>query len=461
MADIFISYSREDEQTAQHLRDVLVSQGYDVWRDKEGIITGKSWEKSIEEALTAAKCVIVLWSRAALGSHFVRDEAEVGRNAGKLVPVQIDNSEIPLGFRGIQTANLGGWRGEIEHPEYRKLVRAIESRVGQGSGPLTPPKVIGPPWWKRLSAIRLPGGATTLAAVAALLLMAGGFAAGRYSAGGSGDGYRDALEQGLRQYFDQKYVEAESNLRTAYGKGSGLAAYYLARMYRDGQGVKADDAKALEWAVKGADRGNALAQNTAGLLYSAGRGTKKDDAAAFAMYQKAADQGQRYGLYNLARSYENGSSVKSDVGKAYDYYRRAGDDGNGGAFTQIGDMYMSGRGMAADPARAAIWWKSAADLCDAAGSNSLGVAYLNGRGVAQSDARALDLFKRAADVNSPTGLLNVGFMYENGRGGVVVDLNQAASYYKRAADIGERSAPAALARVQERQRLGGGGATRK
>jgi len=89
----------------------------------------------------------------------------------------------------------------------------------------------------------------------------------------------DALELGLRNYFDAKYVEAETNLRTAYGKGSGLAAYYLARMYRDGQGVKADDARALEWALKGADRGNALAQNVAGLLYSAGRGTKKENAA--------------------------------------------------------------------------------------------------------------------------------------------------------------------------------------
>ncbi len=32
----------KDEATAQRLRDVLVSQGWDVWRDKEGIVTGTS-----------------------------------------------------------------------------------------------------------------------------------------------------------------------------------------------------------------------------------------------------------------------------------------------------------------------------------------------------------------------------------------------------------------------------------
>jgi hypothetical protein len=55
MADIFISYAREDEATAVHLRDVLAEQGWDVWRDREGIVTGTSWERAIEDALDAAK----------------------------------------------------------------------------------------------------------------------------------------------------------------------------------------------------------------------------------------------------------------------------------------------------------------------------------------------------------------------------------------------------------------------
>ena len=52
------------------------------------------------------------------------DFAESSRLEGRL---QIANVELPIGFRGIQTANLVGWTGDVNHPEYRKLVRAIET----------------------------------------------------------------------------------------------------------------------------------------------------------------------------------------------------------------------------------------------------------------------------------------------------------------------------------------------
>ena len=68
MADIFISYAREDEATARQLRDALASQGWDVSRDKEGIVTGTSWGDSIEHALRDAKCVDgALQARRGLG----------------------------------------------------------------------------------------------------------------------------------------------------------------------------------------------------------------------------------------------------------------------------------------------------------------------------------------------------------------------------------------------------------
>ena len=82
----------------------------------------------------------------------------------------------------------------------------------------------------------------------------------------SGGDPHDALEQGLKNYFDQRYVEAESQLHNAAQRGSGLAAHYLALMYANGNGVKQDDAKALDWALRGAKLGDAHAQNYAGYL---------------------------------------------------------------------------------------------------------------------------------------------------------------------------------------------------
>lgn len=452
MADIFISYAREDETIAQRLRDVLASQGWDVWRDKEGIATGSSWGASIETALRDAKCVVVLWSTHALSSHFVRDEAEIGRNSNKLVPVQVGDVELPIGFRGIQTANLMHWQGELDHPEYRKLVAAIGDRVGAGSAApaATPPADRGPLLERAggmaksvLARPRFPyyaGGA----ALAILALWA-------LSRLWTGTDAHDALEQGLKNYFDQRYVEAESQLHTAARHGSGLASFYLALMYANGYGVKQNDPKALEWALQGAKLGDAHAQNYAGYLLGNGRGAKQDDELALRWHLRAADQGLGPAAYNVAVYYANGRGTRADAQKAVEYYRRAYDLGDALAANALGDMYRFGRGVGLDMTRAAQWYRLAADRGDAAASTSLGFLYATGQGVAADDRRAAALYQHAADLNNPPGINNLGYMYENGRG-LPVDLNMAMSLYKRAADLGERNAVSNLSRIQERMR---------
>ena len=68
MADIFISYAREDRQKAEQLAHALECQGWSVWWDRT-IPTGKSFDKVTQEALDAAQCVVVLWSKAHDLSH--------------------------------------------------------------------------------------------------------------------------------------------------------------------------------------------------------------------------------------------------------------------------------------------------------------------------------------------------------------------------------------------------------
>jgi TPR repeat protein len=453
MADIFISYARDDESTAQHLRDVLASQGWDVWRDKEGIVTGTAWGASIEQALHNAKCVVVLWSTHALASHFVRDEAEVGRNENKLVPVQISNVELPIGFRGIQTANLVDWTGDVDDPEYRKLVRAIQDRLGTGQAAGGGPAP-AQPWWRRGLALagtlvrhrRFP----YVAAGAGVVILA---LWGVSRLWGGGDPH-DALEQGLKNYLDQRYVEAESQLHAAANKGSGLAAHYLAQMYMNGKGVKQDDAKGMEWALVGAKLGNLQAQNDVGFLFGMGRGTKKDEEQALRWYTVAADQGNAIAAYNVGVSYANGRGARADPQKAVDYYRRGSELGYAPAANALGDMYRFGRGVGLDINRAAQWYRIAADMGDASASNNLGYFYATGQGVQPDDRRAVELYRHAADLNDASALNNLGYMYEVGRG-VPVDLNLALSLYKRAADLGERTAVSNLSRVQERLRTQG------
>jgi hypothetical protein len=56
-----------------------------------------------------------------------------------LVPARIDDAEVPLGFRGLQTADLSGWKGDEDGPALRPIVTAVaallasqDSASGQG-----------------------------------------------------------------------------------------------------------------------------------------------------------------------------------------------------------------------------------------------------------------------------------------------------------------------------------------
>jgi hypothetical protein len=61
MADIFISYASEDRPRVEPIAKALEEHGWSVWWDRT-IPPGKSFDEAIEEAITAAKCVVVLWS---------------------------------------------------------------------------------------------------------------------------------------------------------------------------------------------------------------------------------------------------------------------------------------------------------------------------------------------------------------------------------------------------------------
>lgn len=124
MADIFISYARADVEAARRLAEVLEGHGWSVWWDRR-IPTGRRFDDVIDEQLSAARCVVALWSKAGVASHWVREEAADARERGILAPVFLEAVRAPLGFRSIQSADLDGWRGDGGHPGLEQLVEDI------------------------------------------------------------------------------------------------------------------------------------------------------------------------------------------------------------------------------------------------------------------------------------------------------------------------------------------------
>ena len=134
MSDIFISYSSKDRARAKVLAGALERQGWSVWWDRK-IPPGRQFSQVIKEAMDEAKCIIVLWSKESVKSDWVQNEASEGARRKILVPMLIDDVEIPFEFRRIQAARLVDWEGRSPHPEFDTLLEALCAILGQ---PLLP-----------------------------------------------------------------------------------------------------------------------------------------------------------------------------------------------------------------------------------------------------------------------------------------------------------------------------------
>ncbi|SDC68145.1 TIR domain-containing protein [Cupriavidus sp. YR651] len=166
MADVFISYAREDHERARQLASALDAQEYSVWWDRE-LITGERYDIAIERELDAAKSVVVLWSKDSIGSEWVRNEAAAAAEREVLIPALLDTVKPPLEFRRRHTVDLAGWRGDPGDINFQTVCRAVSVNVGRPPvSPISPPKPISlvERFARRLSKIK-PAPIIMLAAV--------------------------------------------------------------------------------------------------------------------------------------------------------------------------------------------------------------------------------------------------------------------------------------------------------
>lgn len=130
MADIFVSYKREDRAAAERLAQSLEQLGFDVWWDFE-LISGDQYRNVIRAVIDQCSAAIVLWSKRAIESDFVMDEATYAKAKSKLCPVRIENVDLPFGFGQTHTCDLSDWDGSSGHAGFEALIRAVEGRVGR------------------------------------------------------------------------------------------------------------------------------------------------------------------------------------------------------------------------------------------------------------------------------------------------------------------------------------------
>lgn len=133
MADVFVSYKREDAEISNRVVTALRDSGISVWWD-DGITPRQAWDTEIEQAISAASTVVVLWSPRSVTSEWVRTEAHYGKDRGKLVPVVVEPCSIPIAFTLTQTVNLAGWQGNRDDRQWRKLLTWITDLISTKPG---------------------------------------------------------------------------------------------------------------------------------------------------------------------------------------------------------------------------------------------------------------------------------------------------------------------------------------
>ncbi len=407
MADIFISYASEDRPGVEPLARAIEDRGWSVWWDRK-IPPGKTFSQVIEEALSAAKCVIVIWSNASVKSDWVQNEAAEGARRSILVPALFDDVQIPFEFRRIQAADLIDWKAETDHPGFTILIGAISEIVGPSQlkvkkaeekraheerireqevkteiKPDKPePVEVRPPETEsdakptnetitsEQASPKSPKTSNTLKlgilAAVAVLLMVGIWQWFSQPQTETSVAVKpgEALAKGTEYYNAAKYGMALPLFQQSAKQGSGEAMTYLGYMYEAGLGVKRDYAEAVRWYRKAADAGDATGMANLGYMYQMGRGVTGDYTEAARWYRKAADAGDTRAMANLGHMYRDGSGIKRDYAEAVRWYRKAANAGNAAGMSSLGGMYRDGFGVTKDYNAAVSWYRKAADAGD-------------------------------------------------------------------------------------------------
>lgn len=132
MSDVFLSYSRENQETARLFAEALQRAGLSVWWD-DTLSAGEAYDEVTERALEGAKAVVVLWSKASVASRWVRAEATSADRNGTLVPVMIEACKRPIMFELRQTADLSHWKGDMHDSAWQRFVAGLLDVVSGGA----------------------------------------------------------------------------------------------------------------------------------------------------------------------------------------------------------------------------------------------------------------------------------------------------------------------------------------
>lgn len=203
---------------------------------------------------------------------------------------------------------------------------------------------------------------------------------------------------------------ALAELRAQSNEGNAQAAFQLAEILRNGEGLQTDIIEAERLYIQSFDAGEARAGERLGDLIIAGVITNQPLSQALVYYQSIAESRP---LVNqkIGDIYRFGRGVEASAELAEEFYSRAiaADSGNQGAALRLADLYADATVNRQTEAMAI--YQSLVDQGNATAAVRLGNMYRDGRGVAVELERAEALYNTAIAGGNDGAILQLTSLY--------------------------------------------------
>ena len=127
---VFLSHNSKDKRIAAEIGLFLAAEGESVWFDAWKIPVGKSITASVSEGLATSSHLLLLWSRNATRSRWVRREVftalseEIESGEIAIVPVCLDQTPLPPLLKDLKYLRYEGGT----EADRRQIVSAILGR---------------------------------------------------------------------------------------------------------------------------------------------------------------------------------------------------------------------------------------------------------------------------------------------------------------------------------------------
>jgi len=293
----------------------------------------------------------------------------------------------------------------------------------------------------------------------------------------------DSYDDGISAHRAGDYAKALRIFQEHSAKGNSDADRMLSMMYANGDGVKKDEKKSQELAIRAIEHGNELGYGMASIFHFLEKSELFDPAKGIEWLQKGVKAGDihsmrrlasfkargeyitldkegavnllkqceevpvRFCTMDLAEMYAKGIGVQQSYGKALKLYQSIRAD-DGSTYLMLGRMFEEGLGTSQNHGRAMEYYVTAAKMQNGAAMNRIGELYLQGRGVERDYMQAAYWFQQAANFHDSDGLVNGGKLFANGLG-VKRDDIEAEAWYVEAVEKESSDARRTLARFYE------------